>query len=459
LFTFYTLSGVLFQEMPDFFMITKQITKQLQISESDFKREKGNIDNLFDFKKKIGKTFNKEISIVLKTLLGGAISLEASDIHLEPEKHQVKLRLRIDGVLRDVIVFKLFYYEKLLSRIKLLSGIKLNIYKQPQNGRFSVVVARLEKEPETIEVRVSTLPAEYGESIVLRILNPKTLLDLKGLGLREDLLKTFSKEIKKPNGMIIVTGPTGSGKSTTLYAILKAIKKPELKIITIEDPIEYHLLGISQTQVSFDKEYNFANGLKSIMRQDPDIILVGEIRDFETAKTALQAALTGHLVLSTLHTNDAAGTIIRLQALGEKPVNIAPAINMTVAQRLVRKLCKKCSKTIFIPKELFKKLEKDLKNIPKELLKIKISEKTKIKTPKEKGCKYCNFTGYRSRTGIFETFLIDDEIQKLILKSPSVSDLKKLAVKRGMISMRQDGLIKVLKGITSIEEIKRVMGE
>jgi type II secretory ATPase GspE/PulE/Tfp pilus assembly ATPase PilB-like protein len=379
--------------------------------------------------------------------LGGAIKLEASDIHIEPKENEARLRVRLDGILQDVLIFERKIYEALLSRIKLLSGMKLNIFDRPQDGRFTVLFEKL-----PIEIRSSTLPAEWGESVVMRILNPKSLISLEELGLREDLLKIFKEEIKKPNGMIIVTGPTGSGKTTTLYAMLKKIQKPEIKIITIEDPIEYHLEGITQTQVDPKAGYDFANGLRAIVRQDPDVILVGEIRDFETAKIALQAALTGHLVLTTLHTNDAAGTVARLIALGEKPVNIAPAINMAVAQRLVRKVCKNCSALVKPNEEELEKIMKGLKD-----LNIKIPKDLKIKKPK--GCEDCNFTGYRGRTGIFEAFLVDDEMERFILTSPSISALKEMAKKKGMITMYQDGLLKVINGITTIEEVERVAVE
>jgi type II secretory ATPase GspE/PulE/Tfp pilus assembly ATPase PilB-like protein len=277
--------------------------------------------------------------------------------------------------------------------------------------------------------------------------------------LREDLLEIFKREIEKPNGMIIVTGPTGSGKTTTLYAFLNKIRKSEIKIITIEDPIEYHLAGISQTQVAPEKGYDFASGLRSIVRQDPDVILVGEIRDLETAQIALQSALTGHLVLTTLHTNDAAGTIARLQALGEKPVNIAPAINVAIAQRLVRKICKKCGEIVSVSPALSKKI----KDILKELtVGVKIPDLTssfKIPQVQARGCQECNFTGYRGRVGIFEAFLIDDELERFILTAPSISDLREKAIKKGMVTMYQDGAIKILEGVTTLEEVERVTGE
>ena len=429
-----------------------KITGLVEISPVILSTIRKKIKNLLDFKKEVEKSLTKPVTELLEIILGGGIYLEASDIHIEPEKEQVKLRVRIDGILQDVIVFDQKIYESILSRIKLLSGLKLNITDRPQDGRFSVLMEGL-----PIEVRTSTLPAEYGESIVLRLLNPKSLIEIEALGLRKDLLEIFKKEVKKTTGMVVVTGPTGSGKTTTLYAFLKKIHKPEIKTITIEDPIEYHLKGISQTQVDPKAGYDFANGLKSIMRQDPDVVLVGEIRDLETASIALQAALTGHLVFTTLHTNDAAGTVARLQALGEKPVNIAPAINMAIAQRLIRNVCKKCSKMEKAPKEELKKIKKILKGIPKEIKIPKIFLGLKI--PKVVGCQNCNFTGYRGRIGIFEAFLIDDEMEKFILTSPSISALREKAIKKGMVTMYQDGLIKVLNGITTIEEVERVVGE
>ncbi|MFQ6049719.1 MAG: GspE/PulE family protein [Candidatus Paceibacterales bacterium] len=450
----------------------KKITGEVIISPAILTETQKEIKNISAFRKKIEAYLKKRVTEILEIILGGAISLEASDIHIEPKEEEAKIRARIDGILQDVLLLNKKIYESLLSRIKLLSGIKLNITDRPQDGRFSVLIG---KAP--VEIRASTLPAEHGESIVLRVLNPKSLIDMEVLGLREDLLNIFNKEIKKPNGMIIVTGPTGSGKTTTLYAFLKKIQKPEIKIITIEDPIEYHLKGITQTQVTAPKGgvkttglaelmkaayrtptyYDFANGLRSIMRQDPDVILVGEIRDLETASIALQAALTGHLVFTTLHTNDAAGTVARLQALGEKPVNIAPAINMAVAQRLVRKVCKKCVKMEKAPHQILEKIKKELKGIPKEVKIPKFGGELKI--PKAVGCKSCNFTGFRGRVGIFETFLVGDEMEKFILTSPSIAALREKAIKEGMITMYQDGILKVLEGITTIGEVERVVGE
>ncbi len=303
-----------------------------------------------NFKQKEGE----DTSSLLALLLAGALNLDVSDIHAEPSKEQVKIRFRIDGLLQDVEEISKTFYQTLVSRIKLVSGIKLNIADRPQDGRFSLIFPT----GAPIEIRASTLPSEYGESIMLRILNPKSLLTLKELGLRADLQDLFEKEIKKPTGMIMVTGPTGSGKTTTLYAFLSEVRNSKLKIITIEDPIEYHLEGISQTQVNPEKGYDFASGLRAIVRQDPDVVLVGEIRDGETADIALQAALTGHLVFSTLHTNDAAGAIPRLLSLGANAALVGPALNMIIAQRLVRLLCKDCKKKHRLTDDEKKMIEK-----------------------------------------------------------------------------------------------------
>ena len=432
--------------------IPKEVTGDLRIAKEENELFSKEIKSISDFEKKIKTAPAESVSKLSEIILGGAINLEASDVHVEPIEEEAKIRVRIDGVLQDVTTINQKTYENFLSRIKLLSGIKLNITDRPQDGRFSVLINEF-----SIEIRVSTLPAEYGESIVLRILNPKTLFDLEVLGLREDLLTIFKKEIKKPNGMIIVTGPTGSGKTTTLYAFLKKIQKPEIKIITIEDPIEYHLKGISQTQVNPSKGYDFASGLQSIMRQDPDVILVGEIRDQKTCQIAIQAALTGHLVLTTLHTNDAAGTVTRLISLNANVKNIGPATNLAIAQRLVRQVCKKCSKIITASPSVLSKLKKELKEIPKEIRLPSLKQGLKI--PQAKGCKYCNFTGYCGRIGIFEVIVIDEEMEKFILNNPSIAAFREKAIEKGMVTVHQDGLIKVLQGTTTIEEVERVTGE
>ena len=429
-----------------------EITGQVSISSARFSQIQKQAESLFEFKKAIDKSLSEKATQLIELILGGSLNLGASDVHLEPEKDKARIRLRLDGLLQDVTAIDKQIYETLLSRLKLLSGLKLNIADQPQDGRFSINF-----DGSEAEIRTSTLPAQEGEAVVLRLLNPKNLIGMEQLGLRDDLRQMFDKEIKKPNGMIIVTGPTGSGKTTTLYAFLKKVQKPEIKIITIEDPIEYHLSGISQTQVQPQRGYSFATGLKSIVRQDPDIILVGEIRDLETANIALQAALTGHLVFTTLHTNDAAGTVARLISLGAEPANIGPAVNATVAQRLVRRVCKKCGKLTNISAKDLQKLKIGLKGLPKTIKIPKLTPKLKITSAR--GCKYCNFTGYQGRIGIYEGLLIDDQIEKFILEKPSIAVLRDFTIKKGMVPLKQDGLLKVLDGITTIEEVERIAGE
>ena len=416
-----------------------------------FKLQK-EVQNLKDLAEKLPSWETTDTSHLFTALLGSAVFLGVSDLHLEAEEGGAKLRARIDGMLQDVTMLSEKTHEVLLSRIKLLSGIKLNVSDRPQDGRFTFLV----KEALSVEVRVSSLPSEYGESLVLRLLDPKSLKAVKDLGLRKDLLLLFQKEIKKPNGMILVTGPTGSGKTTTLYAFLKEVQSPEIKVITIEDPIEYHLEGISQTQVSSNKQYTFALGLRAIVRQDPDVILVGEIRDQETAAIAIQAALTGHLVFSTLHTNDAAGTIARLLSLKADPANVSAALNLIIAQRLVRKVCKACAKTreassseLAIIKKGLEKLEKGIKpKIPSPLLMVE-----------PKGCKECNNTGYKGRIGIFEAIVADDALETFVAKSPSIAELRAYAEKQGMVTMYQDGLLKVLEKTTTLQEVERVTAE
>lgn len=431
--------------------MNQEKTKQIIISPENLEIIES-VKNTASLKKVIEKNSSLDTTNILEALFAGAIALTASDIHIEPCEQTIILRLRIDGVLHEVTSLEKNIYEKVLSRIKLLSGIKLNVTDASQDGRFTVVV-----DKEEVENRISTLPSEYGETIVIRILDPKNLMEIEQLGIRDDILEVFEKAIRQPDGMIIVTGPTGSGKTTTLYAILKKLKNPEIKIVTIEDPIEYHLDGVSQSQVNPKKGYTFASGLQSIVRQDPDVILVGEIRNLETAQISLQAALTGHLVLSTLHANDAAGTIVRFQALGEKLTNVAPALNLAIAQRLIRKVCDKCKEMKPPTAGELTKIEKEINSLPKSV-KTKVKVTKTLKIPTAKGCGACNNTGYCGRIGIYEFFQIDDEMENFIVTEPTIADLNKKAKEKGMATVRQDGFIKIIKGITTIEEIERVTG-
>ncbi|OGZ66512.1 MAG: hypothetical protein A3C50_00470 [Candidatus Staskawiczbacteria bacterium RIFCSPHIGHO2_02_FULL_43_16] len=429
----------------------KQALGQVQIAPQITEDIKSNVKTIADFAKKIDDQIAQSTTDLLDVILFGAIVLHASDIHFEPQEDQIRLRVRVDGILQDAHVFDKEIYHNLLSRLKLLSKIKLNITDKAQDGRFTINV-----QDALIEIRTSSLPAEYGESVVMRILNPQNLRSLDTLGLRQDLYDIFLKEIQKPNGMIVVTGPTGSGKTTSLYAFLMKIQNPEIKIITIEDPIEYHITGLSQTQVAPEKGYGFAEGLRSIVRQDPDVILVGEIRDLETAKIALQASLTGHLVLTTLHTNSAVGAIPRLVDLGADPSSIASALKMSVGQRLIRKVCKECALMQAPSAQELAELKKGLKGLPKEV-QVPDLAGLRITKAKEGGCAACNLTGYKGRKGIYEVFLVESSMERFILTNPAESALKEKAVKNGMVTMYQAGLIEVALGETTLEEVKKVV--
>jgi type IV pilus assembly protein PilB len=390
------------------------------------------------------------ISRILEIILAGAISINASDIHIEPEENSVRLRYRLDGVLNDILNIDKDTFGLLLSRIKLISNLKLNTKGKAQDGRFSIKLNDIE-----IEIRTSLLPGGYGESVVLRVLNPEAIsVPLEELGINEKLLGIIMRELQKPNGMILNTGPTGSGKTTTLYAFLKKIYTPEIKIITIENPIEYHLKGIVQTQTEEDKGYTFLEGLRSALRQDPDVIMVGEIRDEETAEIAINSALTGHLVFSTLHTNNAAGTFPRLIDLGVNPKVITSAINIAMAQRLLRKLCNKCKKKIVLG-EKEKKLIKDVTDsiLDKSYLKDLDMENVYEAV----GCSECNFTGFKGRTGIYEAILTDEKIENVVKENPSEREINKAAEDQNILTMKQDGIIKILQGLTSIDELRRVI--
>ncbi len=396
-----------------------------------------------------------KISRILEIILAGAISIKASDIHMEAEEARARLRFRLDGVLQDVMFFGLDIYRLLNSRLKLLSGMKLT-NKTAQDGRFSIMIGG-----EEISIRNSMIPGAYGESIVMRILDPKSIqVNLEDMGIDPFLFGIIQAEIAKPNGMILVTGPTGSGKTTTLYAFLRKIYSSEIKIITIEDPIEYHLAGITQTQTDSLKGYTFLEGLRSALRQDPDVVMVGEIRDAETAKIAVESALTGHLVFSTLHTNNAAGVIPRLIDLEVNPKILVSALSLSIAQRLVRKLCKECKQEIAPTEEETKTIKMILEGAVaegKDLKKYNVDINAPIKLFKAVGCEKCNMTGYKGRMGIFEAIKTDEAIEKIMPNNPSEREIKKIASTQGILSMRQDGIIKIFTGVTSYDEVKSVV--
>lgn len=431
----------------------KEISGRVEIDEAKLHETQAIIKSLDDLTKSIKDFKSPYTSQILEIILSGAMALGASDVHLEPNEKAGDLRLRIDGLLHMVFSeLNLVVYKSIITRVKLLSNLKLNVQDQPQDGRFTISLT-----DRAIEIRTSIIPSEYGETAVLRILDPLSLkVNLEELGWRADDLAIVEAEIKKPNGLILNTGPTGSGKTTTLYAFLRKVTRPEIKIITVEDPIEYHLPGISQTQVDAEAGYTFASGLRSILRQDPNVILVGEIRDKETAEIALNASLTGHIVFSTLHTNDAVGAIPRLLDLGIPTNILGPSLSLVIGQRLVRRLCPKCRSK----KKVDVKLEASIKKMIAEMpSRIDKSSYVKLDIYEAKGCDACGHLGYKGRTSIFELLLVNEPMEAAIYQNPTEIQLKDLAEKQGMVTMQEDGVLKVVSGITSFEEVERLTGQ
>ncbi len=388
----------------------------------------------------------RRVSETLESLFAGAIALGASDIHIEPEETGIRLRYRLDGVLQDVLHLERSIYERIMSRLKLLAGMILNIKDQAQDGRFTFTI-----EDKNIEVRASVIPGASGESMVMRLLDPTVAsFSLPTLGLNEVMHSIMVEELKRPNGLIITTGPTGSGKTTALYAFLRETHEPGIKIITIEDPVEYKVEEIVQTQVGDD--YTFASGLRSILRQDPDVIMIGEIRDHEVAETTIHAAQTGHLVFSTLHTNSAVGAFPRLIDIGVDPRLIGSSVNIIIGQRLIRKLCPKC-KEAYTPDE-------------RELTLVKKVLHTHPKAPvlpadfklyKAVGCDYCNFSGYKGRQGVYEAILMDEKVEEAIINDPREHVILEAAKGQGIPTMAEDGIERAVRGETSLEELERIV--
>ena len=403
---------------------------------------------------------------IVDTFLKHAILQEASDIHIEPEEKDVIIRFRIDGILHNTMTLPKNVLSGIVARIKILSNLKIDEHRLPQDGRF-----KIETKDYKVAFRVSIIPVFDGEKIVMRLLDESSkALTLKQIGFRKRDLETINREIKKPDGMILVVGPTGSGKTTTLYTILAILNVPEVNISTLEDPVEYRMPKVNQTQVNSKINFTFASGLRALLRQDPDIIMVGEIRDRETAELAVHAALTGHLVLSTLHTNSAAGTLPRLTDMSIEPFLAASTINIILSQRLVRKVCTKCQEKYTIDESVYKVMSQNFDiDLMSEILRKEGVVKGKYKSNKEmwlnikftrgKGCDECRKEGYKGRVGIFEVMSISEEIGKLINNKATGEEIEKEAIKEGMTTMLEDGIIKAVQGITTLEEIMRVTKE
>jgi general secretion pathway protein E len=388
----------------------------------------------------LDETSDAPIIKLVNLLLSGAIKDRASDIHIEPYQAIVKIRYRIDGILYDILSLPRKIHSPLVSRVKIMANLNIAEKRLPQDGRIEIKVA-----DRSVDIRVSTIPTAFGERVVLRLLDKtSSILMLSDLGMDDRKVGIFNRLIKSPYGIVLVTGPTGSGKTTTLYAALTSINQPAVNIITIEDPIEYQIDGIGQIQVNPKIDLTFAQGLRSIVRQDPDVILVGEIRDRETAEIAIQSSLTGHLVFSTLHTNDAASAVTRLIDMGIEPFLVTSSVIAIIAQRLVRVLCPKCKEAYTPDDESLSNLGIDKKKLDRHPL------------YRRQGCASCMNTGYRGRTAIFEILVLDDPLKRMILKTSDANQIQDEAMRRGMTNLLADGARKVLAGVTTIEEVFRV---
>ncbi len=424
----------------------RAIIKGVKITDAELETFQESMNTYKDIQKAVEGV---SITDVMTVAMAAALKFGTSDIHIEAEQEKIAIRYRIDGVLQEVASLPHDAWKKVISRIKLISGLKINVTEKPQDGRFTIFLATGDTD-----VRVSTIPTAWGESVVMRILKPSAInVEFVQLGWRPLIEKRLVREIEKPHGMVITTGPTGSGKTTTLYAILRKLNSPDVKIITLEDPIEYKLAGINQSQIDHAKQYTFAGGLRSILRQDPDVVMVGEIRDLETAEVAINAALTGHLLLSTIHTNSASGALPRFISMGVKPFLLAPALNAIIGQRLIRRIhqdCKEEDTTVNAER---------LDEVKAQLSKISpasgeaIPDVNSLKFFRGKGCDVCNGSGYKGRVGIYEIIIMDDAIRKSLSEKISEYEVKQLAIQQGMVTMTQDGLLKALEGLTTVEEI------
>lgn len=429
---------------------------------------KTEIDNLSGEQDEDGgeKNINQSLGVktvvkIVNDLVEYAIFQEASDIHIEAEEKEIVVRYRIDGILRRVMTLNKSLHSGIIARIKILSNLKVDEHRLPQDGRF-----KISNERYNMSFRVSIIPTFDGEKVVIRLLNEKSqILSLDQLGLPPDELEIVKRNIAKPHGMILVTGPTGSGKTTTLYTVLNILNTPKVNISTIEDPIEYRMPHVNQSQVNPKIGYTFANGLRAFLRQDPNIIMVGEIRDSETAEIAVHAAMTGHLLLSTLHTNDTVTTLPRLSQMGVPTFLIASTTNMIISQRLARKICQGCKKSYHLDKKSIDEIKKqipEIETIMEKFVKKKIINSKNLETIsflKGSGCKKCNNTGYKGRIGIYEILEVTEKISELILANADTGTIKKQAESQGMFTMMENGLIKAIKGETTLEEILRVSKE
>ncbi len=397
-------------------------------------------------------TTEAPIAKIVNTILEYAVRSRASDVHIEPLEENVRVRYRIDGILQEKYILPRNVLDAVVSRIKILANLKIDEKRIPQDGRFNINV-----DDSEVDLRISTLPVSYGEKVVMRLLRKASKVpSLPDLGLRGLALKNLVEAIERPHGIIIVCGPTGSGKTTTLYSVLDKVATPKVNVVTIEDPVEYQMKGVNQVQVNVQAGLTFASALRSFLRQDPNIMMVGEIRDTETAELAINASLTGHLVFSTLHTNDAAGAPPRMIDMGVEPFLLISALTCVVAQRVLRRLCTECRQYVDIPPETEMELKETLGPMFTMIEEKWKKDGKKLQIPKVVGCSKCNNTGYMGRIALYEVMPISEKISKLIVSHSSASDIQKQAIDEGMLTMKQDGYVKVLEGITTVDEVLRV---
>ena len=423
--------------------ITSEVTRAL-----DERRDEEKVMKLAEEKVAV----EAPVSKIVTTILEYAVKSRASDVHIEPQEDSVRIRYRIDGILQEKYLLPRNVHDAVISRIKILAGLKIDEKRIPQDGRFFFTT-----DGNDVDLRISTLPTTYGEKVVMRLLKKSQKVPtLPELGLRGLALKNLMNAVQRPHGIIIICGPTGSGKTTTLYSILDIVATSKVNVVTVEDPVEYQMKGVNQVQVNVQAGLTFASALRSFLRQDPNVIMVGEIRDSETADLAINAALTGHLVFSTLHTNDASGVPPRLLDMGAEPFLLVSSLNCVVGQRVLRKVCKACVSEMEIPPDKLEELKKTLGPIY-DMIEDKFKkEGKKMMLPKIVGCEKCNNTGYLGRIAIYEVMPISEKISKLIVSKASASDIQRLAMEEGMLSMKQDGYVKVLEGVTSMDEVIRV---
>lgn len=426
--------------------ITSEVTKALD------ERKKDEVERSTVVAKNKKVSSEAPVAKIVSTILEFAVKSRASDIHIEPQEENVRIRYRIDGILQEKYLLPRNVHDAVVSRIKILSNMKIDEKRIPQDGRFF-----FSADDNDVDLRVSTVPTTYGEKVVMRLLKKaQKVPTLPDLGLRGLALKNLMESIERPHGIIIVCGPTGSGKTTTLYSVLDRVSTSKVNVMTIEDPVEYQIKGISQVQVNSQAGLTFANALRAFLRQDPNIMMVGEVRDAETADLAINAALTGHLVFSTLHTNNASGVPPRMIDMGVEPFLLVSSLNCVVGQRVLRRVCKECNKDIPIPPDVETDMKKVLGPIY-DMVEEKWKKEGKKMTIKQiQGCEVCGNTGYFGRIAIYEVMPITEKISKLIVSKASASDIENLAMEEGMLTMKQDGYVKVLEGTTTLEEVKRV---